>query len=525
MDKRIRNYGRLASYGFLISVAFLFGLGLASGLEWTRPTHAAPAGRIVDPGPIRPPANAELPEAAKMSQAFVSIAHAVTPAVVRIQAERVSTDPHGRVFGERLRGLLGEGGSEEGPEEENYPELTGGSGFLVSPDGFIVTNNHVVEGFEEISVTLLDRRTYPARIIGRDKTTDVAVIKIDAPSLPYLALGDSEGTMVGEWVLAIGNPGFSDAESTLDFTVTSGIVSAKGRPLQIINTELLRKGDADASLAIEDFIQTDAVVNPGNSGGPLVNLRGEVIGINTAIASKTGFYQGYSFAIPMNLAQRVMKDLIEFGHVQRALLGISISDVTPEDAEVYGLDRIAGVRIDDFSGDDAPARRAGLQRHDVIVAIDGKPVERLGQLQRLVAQHRPGDRVAVKAVRYGREMDFTIQLTEAEIGDRIARARRPAPPAADGIGLELSDATGALARRCELNQAQGVVVTDVEEFSAADRKRVDTCDRVTAIGREPVTTARQAESKLRAAESGTIVSLTLLGRDGRSTRIANVRVP
>src|SRR5690606_7441476 len=199
-----------------------------------------------------------------------------------------------------------------------------------------LTNNHVIEGADRIQVTLLDKRTFEAEVIGGDRTTDVAVIRVRARGLPFLRLGDSDEARVGEWVLAIGNPGFEQA-STLDFTVTSGIISAKGRPLYIINRELAAQDDAAATLAIEDFIQTDAVINPGNSGGPLVNLRGEVVGINTAIASLTGYYQGYGFAIPSNLARRVLRYLIEHGHVRRALVGITIADAHAADAVVCGL--------------------------------------------------------------------------------------------------------------------------------------------------------------------------------------------
>src|SRR5690606_25910792 len=217
------------------------------------------------------------------------------------------------------------------------------------------------------TVTLVDKRTFEAEVVGRDPTTDVAVIKIDAKGLPAIPMGDSDQARVGEWVLAIGNPGFGDSRS-LDFTVTGGIISAKGRPLDIIGRELQNHASPAASYAIEDFIQTDAVINPGNSGGPLVNLRGEVIGMNTAIASGTGFYQGYGFAIPINLARRVMSDLIEHGHVRRALLGINIVNVTPEDAEVFRLPEIAGALVEDFA-EGSPAQRAGLQRGDVIVEV------------------------------------------------------------------------------------------------------------------------------------------------------------
>ncbi|MGH7443566.1 MAG: S1C family serine protease, partial [Longimicrobiales bacterium] len=348
----------------------------------------APRERVAIPAldaPTRPPVVqnvASVRRASELSDAFISIAETITPAVVRIQAERTVSQPH---QGWLPRGLNDFFGGVEGDSMLfDIPEVGGGTGFVVSADGYILTNNHVVEGATRITVSLPDRRVFDARVIGRDPTTDLAVIKIATRGLHAVHFGDSDEARVGEWVIAIGNPGFDDA-STLDFTVTSGIISAKGRPLNIIDTGLDASDDG-FRYAIEDFIQTDAVINPGNSGGPLVNLRGAVIGVNTAIATSTGYNQGYGFAIPANLARRVMKDLIEKGRVERALLGVSIVDVSPEDAEVYGLPTIAGVLVEDFAGD-SPARAAGLQRGDVITAIDGAPTQRVGQLQRLVANH------------------------------------------------------------------------------------------------------------------------------------------
>lgn len=506
MSETTRKHRKLFFFGL---ASIVLGLSMASTRLRPEPRPAllqAVAGEVEGAARV-----------SELSVAFIAIAERVTPAVVRIQSERP-----------------GDGGSDIPPEFREFfgvppegrrdaPQLAGGTGFIISEDGHILTNNHVVDGAVRITVTLQDRRTYEARIVGRDRTTDVAVIEIDAKNLPVARLGDSDQARVGEWVIAIGNPGFSDA-STLDFTVTSGIVSAKNRPLQIIPQELHAHGDAATAVyAIEDFIQTDAVINPGNSGGPLVNLRGEVIGVNTAIASGSGFYQGYGFAIPINLARRVVNDLVEYGEVRRALLGISITDVTPEDAEVYRLPEIAGVLIEDFAAD-SPARTTGLERGDVIVSVDGRRVERVGQLQRLIAQHRPGETVEVEVVRFGERKRFRIRLTEAPLP---RQRERPAPPATKppaDLGLELAELTPSLAREIGHPRPGGVVVTGIVPASPAARKQLPRGFRIVSIDQRPIGTVDEARNLLRKARPGSVVSFHLESPDGR-IRIVNVRVP
>lgn len=468
--------------------------------------------------PSAPPATREaVRQATSLSDAFIAIADVVTSAVVRIEVERSVPTERTRVPA-GLRDLFDSPGNPA--PEDAVPQVAGGSGFLVSSEGYILTNNHVVAGADRITVTLRDKRTLEAAVVGTDPTTDLAVIRVNAADLPSVALGDSDEARVGEWVLAIGNPGFAD-ESPLDFTVTGGIISAKGRPLNIVGAELLAQDPVAAQYAIEDFIQTDAVINPGNSGGPLVDLRGTVIGINTAIASSTGYSQGYGFAIPSNLGRRVMRDLIEYGYVRRPLLGIMIADVTPEDAEVYRLESIAGVVVEDFAAA-SPAEQAGLQRHDVITAIAGTPVERVGQLQRLVALHDPGDTIPLSVVRYGTPMDVRIRLMEAE-GSGPPPRRPPGRPAA-GLGLELEELTPALARQLGFADPGGALISSVAPASAAARKSVGRDHRVVSIDRRPVTSVGEARSVLRQARSGQVVSLLLEYPDGR-TYIANVRMP
>jgi serine protease Do len=458
-------------------------------------------------------------QAASLSDAFIAIADMVTPSVVRIEVERSGMSADYPPVTGRYEDLFGRPAPVE---QEPIPQFGGGTGFIVSADGYILTNFHVIAGADRISVTLADKRTLDARVVGADPTTDVAVIRVEAQALPSLVLGNSDAARVGEWVLAVGNPGFEDA-STLDFTVTGGIISAKGRPLNILGAELADADPAAASYAIEDFIQTDAVINPGNSGGPLVDLRGTVIGINTAIASTTGYSQGYGFAIPSNLAQRVMRDLIAYGYVRRALLGISIADVTQEDAEVYGLDRIAGVVVEDFPAE-SPSQRAGLEKHDVILAVNGTPVERVGHLQRLVALHQPGETVTLATVRYGERREVRVRLAESASMVRPALERPPAPPAGQGLGIELEELTPVRARELGFQRPGGALVARVTPASAADRKNVFPELRIAAIDRRAIGSAAEARALLRAARPGDILSLLLEYADGR-TYIANVRVP
>jgi len=276
-----------------------------------------------------------------------------------------------------------------------------GSGFLASSDGYILTNNHLVAGADRVTVRLYDKREFTAEVVGTDPNTDVAVIRIDARNLPTVRFGNSDSTRVGEWALAIGNP----LGEAFTFTVTAGIISAKGRVLA---------GLAQTPNAIQDFIQTDAATNPGNSGGPLVNTRGQVIGINSAIASGTGFYIGYGFAIPINLVRAVMGQLVRTGRVERAVMGLSVRDATEQDAGVVGLQQITGVVVNGYTSDDSPAKQAGIRPGDVIVSLRGEPVGSTAQLQERVGFKKSGDAVEVTLVRPGGEKrTVLVQLARA----------------------------------------------------------------------------------------------------------------
>lgn len=330
---------------------------------------------------------------------FLSAADKVTPGVVHVKTmygDLSSNSAFDNFFGRQ--------------------ERSSGSGVLISDDGFIVTNEHVIKGSGRVEVTLHNNRTYPARIVGTDESTDLALLKIDESELPFVQYGNSDNVFPGEWVLAVGNP------FNLNSTVTAGIVSAKARNIGILSS--------NSGLQIESFIQTDAAVNPGNSGGALINLNGELIGINTAIATSSGFYQGYSFAVPVSLVKKVMDDLLEYGEVKRGLLGIMIRDMNTDMSRQTGIDLVTGVYISSVNSGGG-AEEAGLETGDVIVKINDKIVTNVSELQELVARNRPGDEVSVSYYRDGdtktvkatlRDFDGSTELKEVYIDNYLEGA-------------------------------------------------------------------------------------------------------
>ena len=494
---------------------FLLGVGGASALGWASPTEMPVITQLPQVS------DAQIQPALDLSEAFVNIAEAVTQGVVRIEAEqpsRLATQ-----LPDELRQFFDD--PNQVPPSQRPPQTAGGSGFIVSPDGYILTNDHVVGDATRIRVFLPDRREYTAELVGSDPTTDVAIIRIDEGSLPALSLGSSADLRVGEWILAVGNPGLGGGSQPLDYTVTSGIVSAIGRPLRLIQRGLEQQEEwrERAAFAIEDFIQTDAVINPGNSGGPMVNLRGQVVGINSAIASRTGYYQGYGFAIPIDLAKRIMEDLIEFGEVRRAYLGIEMRPVELVDAEYYGLPRTMGALVQN-TVPGSPAAEAGLRQEDVIIAVDGVEVERPGQLQRLIAEHRPGDRVAVRFYRNGGPQQITVELETAPLGPRPVEPTRPPASSQALIGIDVMPLDEATAEQLGYESPGGVVIDGVSPAGPAGRAGVRQGLRLVDINRESVETVEDVEELLGEIEPGDIVSLRLGLLDG-STRIVNIRVP
>ena len=278
------------------------------------------------------------------------------------------------------------------PQELPMQEASG-SGVIITNDGYIVTNNHVVDQSAEIEVTLNDKRTFKAKVIGTDPNTDIALIKIEAKNLPVIAFGNSDSLKVGEWVLAVGNP------FNLTSTVTAGIVSAKARDINIINSKM----------KIESFIQTDAAVNPGNSGGALVNTRGELVGINTAIASQTGSYAGYAFAVPVSIVQKVVADIRKYGVVQRAVLGIEIKDINDELAKEKNLKTLEGAYVGKVS-DESAAKKAGVKEGDIINNVNGVAVKSVSQLQEQIVRYRPGDKITITILRDNKEQKLNVEL-------------------------------------------------------------------------------------------------------------------
>lgn len=283
--------------------------------------------------------------------------------------------------------------------QQQQPREASGSGVIITNDGFIATNNHVIENASKIEVVLNDKRSYVAELIGRDPETDLALLKIEENDLAFLPFGNSDAVKVGEWVIAVGNP------FNLTSTVTAGIVSAKGR-----NINLLRQNN---EYAIENFIQTDAAVNPGNSGGALVSTSGQLIGINTAIASQTGSYAGYSFAVPVNIAKKVLDDLLKYGEVKRAILGVRIQDITAELADEKGIKDIKGVYVPEVIKDGA-GDKAGIKDGDIITKIDGTTVNKASELQEQISKYHPGDKITVNIIRKGEAMEKSVTLLSRE---------------------------------------------------------------------------------------------------------------
>jgi serine protease Do len=348
---------------------------------------------------------------------FVSAAQAALPTVVHVKtsADRNSLSRRGGDMPDILRDFFGQSprgeqrdspnSDDQGSPRSGSIQLAAGSGVIISADGYIITNNHVISSGDKISVTFEDNRTYEAKIIGNDPTTDLALLKIDAKGLPFLKFGNSDNVKVGQWVLAVGNP------FDLTSTVTAGIVSAKGRAIGVI---------ADR-LRIESFIQTDAAVNPGNSGGALISTAGELIGINTAIASMTGTYSGYSFAIPSNIVTKVVDDLMNYGEVQRGLLGVQIQDVSAELSEEKKLGINQGVYIGAVN-DKSAAAEAGLKVGDVITKVEGQTVTTSSQLQEQVGRRRPGDKVRLSYLRDGKAAELVATLKNSAGTTAVRRA-------------------------------------------------------------------------------------------------------
>lgn len=452
MKKKILSGILILLMGFLLGGLAFYTLGKLTG-----------KGRYLS-SPITPTVPRQILETGK---AFSEIVNTVSPSVVNISTTKVVRRETGPIFEDPFFDFFSPFHEFGAPKK--WKERSLGSGVIVSQDGYIITNNHVVEKADEIKVTLFDKRVFKGRIVGVDSKTDVAIIRIDAGNLPVLSWGDSDTLQVGEFVLAIGSPyGLSN-------TVTMGIISAVGRA---------NVGIAD----YEDFIQTDAAINPGNSGGPLVNIKGELIGINTAIFSRTGGYQGIGFAVPSNMVRLVMDQLIQKGKVTRGWIGVSIQELTPELAQQFGLKKSKGALVSDVVKD-SPAAKAGIVRGDIIVEFNGKEVKDVSSLRNLVAQSKAGSAITLKILRGGKEVTVQVNIVELprEVAEVVPDHLPNEAEAKVLTGLAVMDLNKEIIRQLGFNKEEkGVVVVRVEPGSPADEAEMKKGDIIKEINKKEI---------------------------------------
>jgi len=437
----------IAGLFFATAGANLFDLGDRIGTSST----AAPRAE----GTTALPADAVDPQMASLEDTFTKVAESVNPAVVQIQAEKVvdrgrRSPFEGTPFEDFFR--------RPGPDQERRQGL--GSGVIIRQDGYIATNNHVVEDADQLSVRMYDGTTYNAEIVGSDGFSDLAVIKIEpSEDLPAVSFSNSDDVKAGQWVLAFGSP----LSQELSNSVTAGIVSAVGRLQQAPQRRSMRRQDGQQLSSVQNFIQTDAAINPGNSGGPLVDLRGRLVGINTAIVSRTGQYSGIGFAVPANEVDRVTSELIESGEVRRAFLGIGYNEAPRTLIENENLPPGSSIigRIEEGS----PADEAGLQPGDVITAIDGQELDESLQVTNLIASKQPGDEVTVTVNRDGESRTITVTLGSRDSGGATASADQGEESPGEmmeSLGMEVRNVTPAIAERLNLDAAEGVIITDID---------------------------------------------------------------
>ncbi len=417
---------------------------------------------------------------------FTAAAEKVTPAVVHITSVQQSATASNNMeqIPEFFRDFFGDR-FQQGPGEQR-PRMGAGSGVIISSDGYIVSNNHVIADADELTVVLTDNRSYAAQVIGTDPTTDLALIKIDEEDLPFLSFANSDQVKIGEWVLAAGNP-----FSYLNSTVTAGIVSAKGRSIGILRNE--------DGTSIESFIQTDAAVNPGNSGGALVDVDGNLIGINTAIASRTGNYVGYSFAVPSNIAKKVIEDLREYGAVQRGFLGVSIVGINAAVAKEFDLDLNQGVLVREVV-EGGSAEEAGIEQGDIIVQVDEKRILRNSDLLSYIGRKRPGDQVNVVINRDGKEQSFEMTLKTRGGETKLVKAQRG--EMFDQLGAEFKELTDE--QLDELDISGGVQIT--KAFAGKLRQQgVKEGFVITRIANQPIRSLDDLREVLEDEQGGVLV--------------------
>jgi serine protease Do len=428
---------------------------------------------------------------------FIAAAKAVTPAVVHIKTTYNSSSRSVN----SLYDLFGN------PEQESTPAMGSGSGISISPDGYIATNNHVIENASGIEVIFPDKRVFPAKLIGRDPNTDLALLKVNSKDLPVVKIGNSDNVEVGEWVLAVGYP-FS-----LNTTVTAGIISAKGRSIGILNQPQRNgygSGTPQPSSAIESFIQTDAAINPGNSGGALVNTNGELIGINAAIASQTGSYAGYGFAIPVNLASKILDDLMKFGKVKRGFLGVSFPTPLAEDEYLKqkGIKpgSVTGVFITDVQ-DQSAAETAGLREGDIIQSIDGVSINSSSEFSERIARHRPGDKVELIYLRNGKKQNTTATLKGEETADLLSKNNSSLKEIYKRLGATFSPVPDNVKRGYRIKS--GVVVSEIISGGFLDQLGIPEGTIISVINGKPINTPKDIDDALSTAQDGRIQMLAI----------------
>jgi serine protease Do len=465
-------------------LALLLAAAIPISVFTLQPAWLAQLTYAVEAGQARV-AQEQLAVANDLSEAFRDVAKAMRPSVVSISSTRrmePRMNPENRIPNE-LRGFLDEDIFERFFEfqipESGLAQRGLGSGVIVSEDGYVLTNNHVVGDADDVDVTLSDGRQFRAETVGADKATDIAVLKIDASDLVPAKLGKSAALEVGEWVLAMGSP------FGLDHTVTAGIISATGRA---------NMGITD----YEDFIQTDAAINPGNSGGPLVNLHGEVIGINTAIASRTQGYMGVGFAIPSEMAGHVMRGIIDKGFVTRGWLGAAIRDLSEALAESFEYDSTDGVLIDDVVAE-SPADKAGLKAGDIVTSFNGQTVESANELRNAVAATAPGSEVNLDIVRRGERKTLTVNV--AQLNEDKLAAATGGRESSNNLGMTVEDLTPSRASQLGINDVQGVVVTEIESNGMAAPSLKPPHARAAATGQELILRTMSLHHLLRSEQS------------------------
>ena len=462
---------------------------------------SSPSGRLASPAlqaaEARPDPLPPLPEQLdRLSERFRAVAKRVKPAVVAIGvSQTVESSPAPQDADEFFRRFFGgEPRIPNGRPQRKFRRQGLGSGVIVDPDGYILTNNHVVEGADEITVRLADGREFKADVVGTDPPTEIAVIRIKADHLPAAELGDSKKVEVGDWALAIGSP------LGLEQTVTSGIISATGRH---------GVGITD----YENFIQTDAAINPGNSGGPLVNMQGEVIGINTAIASRYGGYMGIGFAVPMEMATEVMKRIREKGTVVRGWLGVGIQPLSKDMADSMNLKSDEGVLVSQVF-DDGPAGKAGIRTGDVILEFAGKPVTGAAELQAAVAWTDPGQKVEAVIFRDGKRKTVKVTVeTRSDQPEAMAKGASGAPAKIGDLGMEVSGVTPEAAEQHGYKAGQGVLITDVDPGGLAARARLAPGMLVLQVGGQKVAGVAEFQAALKKADLAKGVPMLVRAED------------